>query len=185
MCIFICSKTSSNFAYLDLVSLVDINLKNQTELVLSNYAKYTNPVSEATFLHAIALVIEESVLEETRKLSVWSLLIDETKMLEPLKLLHFGSDSNSKMIGVQNSVFTKLNKLNPFISNCYCIAYRLALARKDLAKDQNLQIIQAQNNKSSELAILQDISTRWLSLSNAVSNLYQIIFSVIDAFQKD
>ncbi|CAG8641291.1 11425_t:CDS:2, partial [Racocetra fulgida] len=43
----------------------------------SNYAEYTNSVFEATFLHAIAIVIEESVLEETKKLSAWSLLIDE------------------------------------------------------------------------------------------------------------
>ncbi|CAG8818444.1 14205_t:CDS:2, partial [Cetraspora pellucida] len=47
----------------------------------SNYAKYTNSVSRTTFLHAIATVIEESVLEETRKSSVWSLLIDENNTI--------------------------------------------------------------------------------------------------------
>ncbi|CAG8549131.1 9580_t:CDS:2, partial [Dentiscutata heterogama] len=131
-------------------------------------------------------------------------------MLKPSKLLHFGSDGDSKIIGVRNGIATKLKKLNPFMSNCYCIAYRLALAGKDSAKDvpyfldyeitikelyayfanshsrwQNLQIFQAQNEKSLELAILQVVSTRWLSLSNSVSNLYQIIFFVIDVLQND
>ncbi|CAG8854895.1 45909_t:CDS:2, partial [Gigaspora margarita] len=132
------------------------------------------------------------------------------KMLEPLKLLHFGSDGDSKMIGIRNSVSAKLKKLNPFMSNCHCIAHRLALAGKDSAKDvlyfldyeitikelytyfanshsrwQNLQLIQAQDNETPELSILQVVSTRWLSLSNAVSNLHQIIFSEIDALQAD
>ncbi|KAF0418305.1 zinc finger protein [Gigaspora margarita] len=149
----------------------------------SNYAEYNNPVSRTTFLHAIATVIVESVLEKTRNSSAWSLLINESnmithnktcaivskhiannihelrylglielkeidaidiidnlnnfflaKMLEPSKLLHFGSDGDSKMIEVQNSVSAKLKKLNPFMSNCYCIAHRLALAGKDSAK---------------------------------------------------
>ncbi|CAG8763563.1 19914_t:CDS:2, partial [Gigaspora margarita] len=220
-----------------------------------NYAEYNNSVSGTTFLHAIATVIEKLVLEETRKSSAWSLLIDESnmithdktcaivskhiannipvlqylglielkeidtigimdnlnifflaKMLEPSKLLHFGSDGDK----VRNGVSAKLKKLNPFMSNCYCIAYRLALAGKDSAKDvpyfldyeftikeiyayfansysrwQNLQLFQAQDEESPELAILQVVSTRWLSLSNAVSNLHQINFSVIDALQED
>ncbi|KAF0428013.1 zinc finger protein [Gigaspora margarita] len=56
-------------------------------------------------------------------------------MLEPLKLLHFGSDGDSKMIGIRNGVSAKLKKLNPFMSNCYCIAHQLALAEKASAKD--------------------------------------------------
>ncbi|CAG8549112.1 9579_t:CDS:1 [Dentiscutata heterogama] len=96
------------FAYPDIINLMNLNLKNQTELVYdsevqtltspffgpkkeklvtdfsensSNYAKYTNSVSGTTFLHAIATVIKESVLEETRKLSAWSLLIDESNTI--------------------------------------------------------------------------------------------------------
>ncbi|KAF0492507.1 hypothetical protein F8M41_021685 [Gigaspora margarita] len=37
-------------------------------------------------------------------------------MLELLKLLHFGSNSDSKMIEARNGVSTKLKKLNPFMN---------------------------------------------------------------------
>ncbi|CAG8555013.1 2027_t:CDS:2 [Cetraspora pellucida] len=221
-CVYLCAqKHFPIFAYSDIINLMNLNLKNQTELVYdsevqtltppffgpkkkklvtdfsensSNYAEYTNSVSETTFLHAIATVIEESVLEETRKSSAW------TKMLDPSKLLHFGSDGDSKMIEVRNGVATKLKKLNPFMSNCHCIAHRLALAEKDSAKDvpyfldyeitiKELYAYFAnshtQNEESPELVILQVVSTRWLSLSNSVSNLHQIIFSVIDALQNN
>ncbi|CAG8737536.1 13894_t:CDS:2, partial [Gigaspora margarita] len=155
-CVYLCAqKHLPIFAYPDIVNLMNISLKNQIELVYENeiqtlsllffgpkkeklsssfsesssiYTEYNNPVCGTIFLHAIATVIKESVLEETRKSSAW------TKMLESSKLLHFGSDSDSKMI-VRNGVSAKLKKLNPFMSNCHCIAYRLALAGKDSAKN--------------------------------------------------
>ncbi|CAG8580003.1 26650_t:CDS:2, partial [Gigaspora margarita] len=129
------------FAYPDIVNLININFKNQTELIYesevqtlalpffgtkketlssdflesSNYAEYTNPVSENMVLYTIATAIEELVLKELK----------------------------------------------------------------------NLQLGVSQDNETPELSILQVVSTRWLSLSNAESNLHQIIFSIIDALQAD
>ncbi|CAG8545590.1 14539_t:CDS:2 [Dentiscutata erythropus] len=228
-CVYLCAqKHLPIFAYPDLVSLVDINLKNQTELVyenelqtlelpffgpkkatsgfnvsessLSNYAEYTNPVSGATFLHAIALVIEESVLEETRKSSAWSLLIDENntiiydktcaivskhiannipvfryfglielkevdaagiiynlnnfflvKMLDPLKLLHFRSDALAGKDSAKDVPY--------FLDYEVTIKELYAYFANSHSRWQNLQLIQAQDDESSELAILQNIHT--------------------------
>ncbi|CAG8850925.1 12913_t:CDS:2, partial [Gigaspora margarita] len=47
-------------------------------------------------------------------------------------------------------------------------------------KWQHLKLFQSLDNKDLQLAILRVVSTRWLSLSNAVSNLHQIIFSIKD-----
>ncbi len=40
-------------------------------------------------------------------------------------------------------------------------------------------------NDDLQLTVLNIISTRWLSLSNVVSNLYQILDSIIDALNFD
>src|SRR2546430_3947346 len=40
-------------------------------------------------------------------------------------------------------------------------------------------------NDEPQLTILNIINTRWLSMSNVVHNLHQIIFSVIDALNDD
>jgi len=45
---------------------------------------------------------------------------------------------------------------------------------------QNLKFMQNMN-KDSQLTILNIVNIRWLSILNIVHNLYQIIFSVIDA----
>ncbi len=91
----------------------------------------------------------------------------------------------------------------------YCIAHRLHLAGKDVANEVqyfkeyeatckelysyfngsykrmiNLKIIQ-ETNDDLQLTILNIISTRWLLLSNIVSNLYQILDSIIDALNFD
>ncbi|CAG8724255.1 46317_t:CDS:2, partial [Gigaspora margarita] len=115
---YLCAqKHLSIFAYPDIVNLMNINFKNQTELIYESEVQTLVPLFFGP---------------KKEKL---------TKMLEPLKLLYFGSDGDSKMI--------------------------------------------AQDNETLELSILQVVSTRWLSLSNVVSNLHQIIFSVIDALQAD
>ncbi|GET02905.1 ribonuclease H-like domain-containing protein [Rhizophagus clarus] len=49
---------------------------------------------------------------------------------------------------------------------------------------QNLKLIQDMNN-DLQLTILNIINMRWLSISNIVHNLHQIIFSVIDALNDD
>src|SRR5581483_1927140 len=91
----------------------------------------------------------------------------------------------------------------------HCIAHRLHLAGQDAAKEvtyfkeyevickqlygyfsssykrmQNLKLMQ-DVNEDPQLTVLNIINTRWLSMSNVVHNLHQIIFSVIDALNDD
>jgi hypothetical protein len=49
---------------------------------------------------------------------------------------------------------------------------------------QNLKLIQEMND-DTQLIILNIINTRWLSMSNVVHNLHQIIFSIIDVLNDD
>ncbi|GBC00726.1 hypothetical protein RclHR1_39590001 [Rhizophagus clarus] len=92
----------------NIIELLDLQEKNKTELVFdqppitllpssiglkrnlitsndlenqTNYSTYKNPMAGAEFLHAIATVIEESVLKEVRKSPSWSLLIDESNTI--------------------------------------------------------------------------------------------------------
>jgi len=48
----------------------------------------------------------------------------------------------------------------------------------------NLKMIQ-ETNDDPQLTVLNIINTRWLSLSNVVSNLYQILDLIIDALNFD
>ena len=95
------------------------------------------------------------------------------------------------------------------MTSIHCIAHRLHLADQDAAKEvtyfkeyevickqlygyfsgsykrmQNLKLMQ-DINKDPQLTILNIINTRWLSISNVVHNLHQVIFSVIDALNDD
>jgi len=92
----------------------------------------------------------------------------------------------------------------------HCIAHRFALVGKDSAKDipyfkeyestlkrlysyfsrsynrlKNLRMIQADDDDDPGLAILKLVSTRWLSLSQTVSNLHQTLNSIITSLQTD
>jgi hypothetical protein len=49
---------------------------------------------------------------------------------------------------------------------------------------QNLKMIQ-DTLEDPQLAILNIVNTRWLSMSNSVKNLHQILDSVIDALRYD
>jgi len=49
---------------------------------------------------------------------------------------------------------------------------------------QNLKLMQNMN-EDPQLTILNIVNTRWLFMSNVVHNLYQVIFSVIDALNDD
>ncbi|GES95219.1 zinc finger protein 862-like [Rhizophagus clarus] len=265
-CIYLCAKKHLAIdTFSNIIELLDLQEKNKTELVFdqppitllpssigpkrdlitsndlenqTNYSTYKNPMAGAEFLHAIATVIEESVLKEVRKspskhmaenipilryLGLIELLeIDANaimnnlnnffiaKMLNTDNLMHFGSDGASVMLGKKNGVSTKLQTLNPFLTNCHYIAHRLNLAGKDAAKDvlyfedyevtlkelyayfdsshqrwQHLKMFQNLVKDDPQLSILCIVSTRWLSLSNTVSNLHQIIFSIIDALDDD
>jgi hypothetical protein len=103
----------------------------------------------------------------------------------------------------------QLKKENPFMTSVHCIAHRLHLAGQDAAKEvtyfkeyestckqlygyfsgsykrmKNLKLMQ-DINEDPQLNILNIINTRWLSMSNVIHNLHQIIFSVIDALNDD
>src|SRR2546430_14208550 len=103
----------------------------------------------------------------------------------------------------------KLKELNSFLASVYCIFHRLHLAEKDATNEVqyfkkyetvckelysyfsgshkrmlNLKMIQ-ETNDDPQLMILNIINTRWLSLSNVVKNLYQILDSIIDALNFD
>ncbi|GBB98646.1 hypothetical protein RclHR1_03290004 [Rhizophagus clarus] len=124
-------------------------------------------------------------------------------------LIHFDSDGAFTMIGCKNGVAAKLKELNPFLTLVHCISHRLYLIRKDTANEVqyfkkyeatckelysyfsgsykrmlNLKMIQ-ESNDDPQLAILNIINTCWLSLSNVVKNLYQILDSIIDALNFD
>ncbi|CAG8776430.1 12701_t:CDS:2, partial [Cetraspora pellucida] len=128
----------------------------------------------------------------------------------PLETLyHFGSDGASVNLGHVNGIATKLKNRHPFLTEHHCISHRLALASKDAAEQtpyfesydetvrqlysyfsrsySRLQALRMMQNTLNEpnLDILQVIKTRWLSLSNVVNNLYQIINSVISALLED
>ncbi|GBB94007.1 hypothetical protein RclHR1_22700006 [Rhizophagus clarus] len=94
-CIYLCAKKHLAIdTFSNIIELLDLQEKNKTELVFdqppitllpssigpkrdlitsndlenqTNYSTYKNPMAGAEFLHAIATVIEESVLKEVRK----------------------------------------------------------------------------------------------------------------------
>ncbi|CAG8759234.1 13657_t:CDS:2, partial [Cetraspora pellucida] len=97
-------------------------------------------------------------------------------------LFHMGSDGASVMLGKLNGVATQLKALYPFLTEHHCISHRLALAGKDAAK----KVIYFKNEIGDpELVLLQIITTHWLSFSNVVKNLHQIINSVVAALFED
>ncbi|CAG8763419.1 7798_t:CDS:1, partial [Cetraspora pellucida] len=108
-----------------------------------------------------------------------------------------------------NGIAIQLKTRLLFLTEHHCISHRLALASKDAAEQtpyfevydetvrqlysyfsqsyshlQTLRMIQHTLDEPN-LDILQAIKTRWLSLSNVVNNLYQIINSVISALLED
>ena len=102
-----------------------------------------------------------------------------------------------------------MKKHNPFITANHCVAHRLHLAGSDASNDvpyfkkyekilrslyayftrssrrANLLKQMQDINNEPELTILNLCDTRWLSLSNAVGNLYRIIDSVLAALDED
>jgi len=113
-------------------------------------------------------------------------------------------------LGKNLGVATQLKNKNPFMTAIHCISHRFALVGKDAAKDvsyfreyestlkrlysyfsksynrlKNLRMIQANDDDDPGLAILKLVSTRWLSLSQTVSNLHQTLNSIISALQTD
>ncbi|CAG8816501.1 31268_t:CDS:2, partial [Racocetra persica] len=100
------------------------------------------------------------------------------KRLDISNIFHIGNDGASTILGKNNGVAYIFKKQNPFLLEHHCIAHRLALAAKDAAKKRmiNLQLIEKKLEDPN--LVLQIINTRWLSLSNVVSNLHRILDSV-------
>src|SRR6266496_240026 len=131
------------------------------------------------------------------------------KGLKIENLLHFGCDGITILIGKNTGVVKRFQDINPFITSVHCIAHRLHLAGKDAVKHipyfnhyettikklynyfsgshrhmQNLKMIQ-KTLEDPQLAILNIVNTRWLSMSNSVKNLHQILDSIINALRYD
>ncbi|CAG8593889.1 16835_t:CDS:2, partial [Cetraspora pellucida] len=119
------------------------------------------------------------------------------------RLMNMGSDGASVMLAAQ------LKQQNPYLIEIHCISHRLALASEDAAASipylsnyndivrnlysyfsksyirmAHLKMVE-KNLEEPELHLLKIITTRWLSLSNVVSNLHRIINSVIQALYED
>ena len=125
------------------------------------------------------------------------------------KIIHFGSDGASNMTGNQTGVARRLKEINPFMTSIHCISHRLHLAGKDASNEveyfqkyeqvlQNLYSYFSKSHKRQDLLkLMQEINdeptlkvlklceTRWLSLSNSVHNLHQIMNSVLAALNED
>ncbi|CAG8512974.1 15923_t:CDS:2 [Dentiscutata heterogama] len=119
------------------------------------------------------------------------------------------AEMNHKTSSIHIGVATQLKKKNSFILEHHCISHKLALAAKDAAKQveefklyekivhsiysyflrspermMHLRMIE-ENIGDPHLTVLNIIKTHWLSLSNVIQNLHQILNSIIDALLED
>ncbi|CAG8791828.1 12498_t:CDS:2, partial [Cetraspora pellucida] len=92
-------------------------------------------------------------------------------------IAYFGSDGTSTMIGSKTGVSTRLKHLNLFMTSVHCIAHQLHLAGQNMTKEKT--------NDEPQLCLLNIINTHWLSMSNTVHNLHQILDSVKNALNYD
>ena len=60
--------------------------------------------------------------------------------LDLCKLVAFGSDGASSMVGSQTGVSTRLKEVNPFLLICHCVAHRTNLAALDAAKTPDCKV---------------------------------------------
>ncbi|CAG8601128.1 11660_t:CDS:2 [Dentiscutata heterogama] len=159
-----------------------------TQSIRSEYGSYTNNQAGKQFIKAIACIIKlQSASSNVIFKDLNQFILAKYLPLE--SLYHFGSDGASVNLGHVNGIATQLKTRLLFLTEHHCINYRLALASKDAAEqtpyfevyDKTVRQLYNESN----LDILQVIKTRWLSLSNVVNNLYQIINSVISALLED
>ena len=119
------------------------------------------------------------------------------------KVVGFGCDGASVMVGARNGVATRLKSHNPVMISIHCVAHRLALAATQAAdsipylkkfKQYLFQIFYYYHNSavwSASLKAIQEVledpilktkeagDTRWLSHDQAVSTVRQILPSAI------
>ncbi|CAG8809577.1 10215_t:CDS:2, partial [Gigaspora margarita] len=218
-CIYLCAKKHLAIeVFLDLMELTNLQIQNKTELV---YNKSPITVSPPIFgpkrvisnIASELLLNNQNILAEVQRSQLWRLIeLDETnaevitnnlknffiaKMLNTQNLMHFGSDGTSVMIA------TRLKEINPFITNCHCIAYRLNLVGKDSAeKDlyfKNYEIIfsikdalynEAFNNSCTKTrqwakALYNNIDSEFILATKYFADILLIIKYINDTLEYD
>ncbi|CAG8799112.1 13533_t:CDS:2, partial [Cetraspora pellucida] len=153
------------------------------------------------FIESIGHVIEQEIFQELRKSDdgTANTIIAKINQFFQAKhilyndLMHICTDGASTMIGSHVGVATQLKNKNPFILEHHCIFHKLALAAKDVTKqveefkqyEKIVYNIYKENLGDPHLTVLNIIETCWLSLSNVIQNLHQILSSIIDALLED
>ncbi|CAG8648427.1 1260_t:CDS:2, partial [Acaulospora morrowiae] len=101
------------------------------------------------------------------------------KNLNIIDIMHFGSDGASTMIGQDAAkmvpYFIEYEDIYKSLYSYFSSSYKRMV---------NLKMIQ-EINEDPQLNLLNIINTRWLSISNAVKNLHQILDSIKDALNYD
>ncbi|KAL3675274.1 hypothetical protein R1sor_025222 [Riccia sorocarpa] len=125
------------------------------------------------FIYYISQVIQVEVLERVRASSFWGLMIDEYIHewgLDPNKLVGFGSDGASTMLGSKNRVVVRLKRdLNPFLTITHCVAHRTNLASSTAAKESNCKVV------SDEVdTILNSVSSYFAHSSKRKAGLHSL-----------
>ena len=133
----------------------------------------------------------------------------EAELLSMSKIVGFGSDGASVMVGRRNGVATRLKSYNPSLISVHCVAHRLALAAAQAAdtipylkkfKKYVSQIFYYYHNssvRSASLKAIQEVlddpvlktkaaeDTRWLSHDQAISTIRRILPSIIAHTEKE
>ena len=76
--------------------------------------------------------------------SIFDYVISQLRLwdLDLCKLLAFGSDGASSMLGSQTGVLTRLRKeVNSFLLDCHCVAHGTNLAALDVAKTLDCKVL--------------------------------------------
>ncbi|KAL2653600.1 hypothetical protein R1flu_021728, partial [Riccia fluitans] len=94
-----------------------------------------NPVSNDSYPATQFLVTGRRLLQEIcKQIYDWG--------LEPSKLVGFGFDGASTMLGSKNGVAMRLKRsLNPFLTITHCVAHRKNLASLAAAKDPTCKVV--------------------------------------------
>ncbi|CAG8653930.1 10497_t:CDS:2, partial [Gigaspora rosea] len=146
----------------------------------ADYGSYSNAYAAREFIDAIGRVIEEAICQEIRESPIWSIMIDESNTITTTKNLAIVSKYISKNLPIEDaaSEIPYLVNYNDIVRSLYNYFSNSYL------RMEHLKMVEAQL-EDPELHLLKIVTTRWLSLSNVVSNLHRIINSIIQALQDD
>ena len=134
----------------------------------------------------------------------------EVQSIPLSRLVGFGSDGASVMIGKHSGVATRLKNKQPILTSIRCMAHRLALAASqaggkvkfinDTFKPTLWQLFNFYDNssvRSSGLKVLEELlqtpklklkkplDTRWLSHDNACQTLKKVLPAVIASLERE